>query len=120
MPAGLVHQHHAMRTGGHRLGEFGEKQVHRCGVEPGQHQRHPGVARRADGTDDPGRLVTDIAPPARGMAALPPDIAGAPLLPDPGLVPGLRRGRLWLQISNRCASGCAAAISFRQAANPPF
>ena len=75
-----------MRTGGHRLGEFGEKQVHRRGVEPGQHQRHPGVARRADGTDDPGRLVTHIAPAARGVAALPPDIAGTPLLPDPGLV----------------------------------
>ena len=75
-----------MRAGGHGLREFGEKQVHRRGVEPGQHQRHAGIARRADGTDDPGRLVANIAPPARGMAALPPDIAGAPLLPDPGLV----------------------------------
>ena len=30
--------------------------------------------------------MTEIAPPARGMAALPPDIAGAALLADPGLV----------------------------------
>ncbi len=103
MPAGLVHQHHAMRPGGHGLREFSEEQVHRRGVEPSQHQRHTGVARRADGADDPGRLVTDITPPARGVAALPPDLAGAPLLPDPGLVLapdlkplglGMRRGNL--------------------------
>jgi hypothetical protein len=86
VPARFVHQHHAMRAGGDGLRELRKKQVHRRGVEPGQHQRHPGVARRADGTDDPSRLIADIAPPARGMAALPPDIAGAPLLPDPGLV----------------------------------
>jgi len=30
--------------------------------------------------------VADIAQPARGIAALPPDIAGPPLLPDPRLV----------------------------------
>jgi hypothetical protein len=36
---------------------------------------------------------------------LPPDIAGPPLLSDPRLVHGLRQGRLWLQISNRAASG---------------
>jgi len=30
--------------------------------------------------------MTEIAPPAWGMAALPPDITGAALLTDPGLV----------------------------------
>jgi hypothetical protein len=30
--------------------------------------------------------VAEVAPPARRMAALPPDIAGAALLPDPRLV----------------------------------
>jgi hypothetical protein len=30
--------------------------------------------------------VADIAQPARGIAALPPDIADSPLLPDPRLV----------------------------------
>jgi len=103
VPARFVHQHHTMRAGAHGLGEFGEKQVHRRGVEPGQHQCHAGVARRADSADDPGRLVANIAPPARGVTALPPDIAGASLLPDPGFVLapdlkplglGMRRGNL--------------------------
>jgi hypothetical protein len=92
-----------MRPGGHGLREFSEEQVHRRGVEPGQHQCDASVARRADGADDPGRLIADVTPPARGLAALPPDIAGAPLLPDPRLVLapdlkplslGVRRGNL--------------------------
>jgi hypothetical protein len=103
MPAGLVHQHDAMRPGGDGLREFGEKSVHRRGVEPGQHQGDAGIARCADRADDPGRQVADITPPARGVAALPPDIAGALLLPNPGLILapdlkplglGVRRGNL--------------------------
>jgi hypothetical protein len=103
MPAGLVDQHDAMRPGGDGLREFGEKSVDRRGVEPGQHQGDAGIARGADRADDPGRQVAEITPPARGVAALPPDIAGAPLLPDPGLVLapdlkplglGVRRGNL--------------------------
>ena len=68
------------------MAEFGKEQVHCGGIEPGHHQSDTGVACRAYGADDPSRLVADIAQPARGMAALPPDIAGAPLLPDPRLV----------------------------------
>jgi hypothetical protein len=75
-----------MRAGGDGLGEFGEEQAHRFGVEPGHHQRRPGVARRAYRADDPGRAVPEVAPPARGMAALPPDVAGAAGLTDPCLV----------------------------------
>ncbi len=30
--------------------------------------------------------MAEVAPPARGMAALPPDVAGAAFLTDPGLV----------------------------------
>jgi hypothetical protein len=86
MPAGLVHQHDGVRAGRDGLGEFGEKEVHRFGVEVGHHQRHAGVARRAHGTDDPGRAVPEVAPPARGKAALPPDVAGAAGLSDPRLV----------------------------------
>src|SRR5499427_4727096 len=86
MPACLVHQHNAVRTGRDGLAEFGKEQVHCGGIEPGHHQSDTGVACRAYGADDPSRLVADIAQPARGMAALPPDIAGPPLLPDPRLV----------------------------------
>src|SRR6516162_11180689 len=68
------------------LAEFSKEQVHRGGIEPGHHQGDTGVASRAYRPDDPCRLVADIAQPARGMAALPPDIAGASLLPDPRFV----------------------------------
>src|SRR5215469_11217342 len=112
MPAGLVHQHDAVRARHHRLRQLDKKQVHRSGVDPGHHQRDTGVARRAHGANNPGRLETDIAQPAGGMAALPPDIAGTPLCPT--------RASSWLQISNRSASGCAWAISLRRAAKPPY
>src|SRR5215831_5571665 len=101
-----------MRTRRDGLAEFGKEQVHCGGIEPGHHQSDTGVAGRADGADDPGGLVADIAQPARGMAALPPDIAGPPLLPT--------RASSWLQISNRSASGCACAISVKRAASPLF
>ena len=68
------------------LSEFSKEEVHRGGIEPGHHQGDTGVAFRAYGPNDPSRLVADIAQPARGMAALPPDIAGPPLLSDPRLV----------------------------------
>ena len=86
MPARLVHQHNAMRIWRDGLSEFSQEQVHRSGVEPGHHQGDTGVAGRTYGPDDPSRLVADIAQPARGIAALPPDIAGAPFLSDPCLV----------------------------------
>ena len=86
MPARLVHQHNAVRIWRDGLSEFSKEEVHRSGVEPGHHQGDTGVARRTYGPDDPSRLVADIAQPARGMAALPPDVAGPPFLPDPRLV----------------------------------
>jgi len=86
MPAGFVHQHNAMRSWRDGLSEFGKKQVHCGGIEPGHHHGDTGVACRAYGADDPSRPVADIAQPARGLAALPPDIAGAPFLSDPRLV----------------------------------
>jgi hypothetical protein len=86
MPACPVHQHDGVCAGSDGLGQFGEEEVHRGGVEPGHHQRHTGVARGTYRADDPGRAVPEVAPPARGMAALPPDVAGAAGLPDPSLV----------------------------------
>jgi hypothetical protein len=75
-----------VRAGRDSLREFGEKQVHCLGVEPGHHQRHAGVARGTYRADDPGRAVPEVAPPARGLAALPPDVAGTAGLPDPRFV----------------------------------
>jgi len=68
------------------LAEFGKEQVDCGGIEPGHHQSNTGVACRTYGADDPSGLMADIALPARGMAALPPGIAGPALLPDPRLV----------------------------------
>jgi hypothetical protein len=112
MPARLVHQHNAMRPGCNGLSEFSKKEVHRGGVESGHHQGNPGVACRAHRPDDPGRLVADIAQPAWGMAALPPDIAGPPLLSDPRLVLAPDFKPLGLRIRQR---------DFRQTGSePPF
>src|SRR5262249_2681415 len=86
MPARLVHQHYAMRSGRHGLSELSKKQVHRGGVEPSHYQGDTGVACRAYGPNDPGRLVADITQHARGIAALPPRIASPPLLSNPRLV----------------------------------
>ena len=110
VPPGFVHQHDAVRTWRHGLRQLGEKQVHRGGIETRHHQRNAGVACRAYRADDPGRLETDIAQPARGIAALPPDIAGAPLLSDPGLVlaPDLKPLGLGMGLSNLAQAGCKA------------
>src|SRR6516225_5465799 len=75
-----------MRPGRDGLSEFSKENVHRGGIEPGHHQGYTGVACRAYGADDPCRLVANIAAqPARGIAALPPDIAGPALLSNPRL-----------------------------------
>src|SRR5262252_1579655 len=112
MPAGLVHQHDAVRARRHRLRQLDKKQVHRSGIEPGHHQRDTGVARRAHGANNPGRLETDVAQSARGLAALPPDIAGAPLLPDPRLVlaPDLKPLGLGVRPSDLAQAGCKAPL----------
>jgi hypothetical protein len=56
--------------------------------------------------------VADIAQPAWGMAALPPDIAGPPLLSDPRLVLAPDFKPLGLRIGQR---------DFRQTGSePPF
>jgi hypothetical protein len=56
--------------------------------------------------------VADIAQPARGIAALPPDIAGAPFLSDPRLVRAPDFKPFDLRMSLR---------DFRQAGSkPPF
>src|SRR5215510_4798042 len=86
MPARLVKQHNAMRPGHDGLTELSQEEVHCGSVEPGHHQGDAGVTGRAYGPDDRSRLVADIAQPARGMATLPPDIAGPPLLSDACLV----------------------------------
>ena len=112
MPARLVHQHNPMRGGRDGLAEFSKEQVHRGGIEPGHHQGDAGVASRAYRADDPRRLVADIAQPARGIAALPPDIAGAPLLSDPGLVlaPDLKPLGLGVGPRDLAQAGCKAPL----------
>jgi hypothetical protein len=86
MPSRLVHQYDGVGAGRDGLGEFGEEEGHRLGVEPCHHQRHTSVARGTHRADDPGRAVAEVAPSACGMAALPPDVAGAAGLPDPRFV----------------------------------
>ena len=110
MSAGFVHQQDAVRARRYRLRQLDKKQVHCGGINPRHHQRDAGVARRAHGPNNPGRLETDIAQPARGLAALPPDVAGAPLLPDPRLVlaPDLKPLGLGVRLRNLAQAGCKA------------
>ena len=110
MPARLVHQHNAVCAWRNGLSEFSKEEAHRGSIEPGHHQGDTGVARRAHGPDDPGRLKTDIAQPARGLAALPPDVAGAPLLPDPRLVlaPDFKPLGLGMRSRDLAQAGCKA------------
>src|SRR6516162_951692 len=112
MPAGLVHQHDAVRARRHCLRQLGKKQVHRSGIERGHHQRDAGVARRAYRPDNPSRLVANIAQPAGGLAALPPDVAGAPLLPDPRLVlaPDLKPLGLGVRLGDLAQAHCKAPL----------
>src|SRR5215469_3747201 len=99
MPARLVHQHNPMRPRRDGLAEFGKEQVHCGGIEPGYHQGHP--VSRAGHTAP--MIQADWWPtsqPARGIAALPPDIAGPPLLPDPRLVlaPDFKPLGFWMRL----------------------
>jgi hypothetical protein len=56
--------------------------------------------------------VANIAQPAGGLAALPPDVAGAPLLPDPRLVlaPDLKPLGLGVRLRDLAQARCKAPL----------
>ena len=67
-------------------GEAVEEGLHRRRIRIGHHQREGVVRARLHGREDVGESETLVARPRRALAALPPDMADAPLLPDTRLV----------------------------------
>jgi len=65
---------------------FQEFRLHRRRIGIGQHQREGVVRARLHGGEDIGGGEAFIAKPWRALAALPPDMADAPLLADARLV----------------------------------
>jgi hypothetical protein len=68
------------------LGESLEERLHAGAIRIGQDQRERVVAAGLDGGVDVGGYVALIDEPRRPLAALPPDVADAPLLADARLV----------------------------------
>ena len=75
-----------MHTGADRLGEFVEHRLHGGGTDRRQDERDAGIARRADGAEQVGGLVAEVAHPARPHALLVPPAAHPAGLADPGFV----------------------------------
>jgi hypothetical protein len=67
-------------------GERFEECLHACAVRVRQYEREGVVGARLDGGVDVGRDIALIEQARRPLAALPPDVADAPLLSDARLV----------------------------------
>ena len=91
--AGAVDQDGGMGAGGDRLAEFGEQDVHRLGRGPRQDDSDAGIAVRADGAEEVGRLETMVANRPGTGAGRRPAPGQRAFLTDPGLVlePDLQR-----------------------------
>ena len=82
MPARAVEHERDVLVVRDRLGERIEKRLHAGRVRVGQDQRESVVGAGLDHGIDVGVDVALIDQARRALAALPPDAAGAPLLPD--------------------------------------
>jgi hypothetical protein len=86
VPAGPVEDERGVAPGRDRSRQLGQEQAHRRGRDLGQDQRDAGVPLGADGAEQVDRGEAVLAPPARAHAPLVPDVGGAALLADAGLV----------------------------------
>ena len=86
MPSGLIDHECDVSCLGEGLGEFGQEQIHGCGVRVRQHQGEGIIGGGAHGAEDVGRLEPLVAPPRRTLTAVEPAVAGAALLAFSGLV----------------------------------
>ena len=75
-----------MRAGRDAAADLGEMQVHRFGVDLGQHQCGTDPARGAYRAEQIGPLVALIARRSRTTALLSPNVGQAALLTDPRFV----------------------------------
>ena len=86
VPSGAVQQQHGVGAPGDMQGYLVEMTLHGVGVRKGQRQRRADAARRADGAEQVGALVTLIGGLGRPRAAAGPLSDKAILLADPRLV----------------------------------
>ena len=86
VPAGAVEQQDGVSALGDGAGDLVEVELHGLGVGVGQGERGAGAARRADGAEQVGALVTLVGRLARPRAAPRPLPHEAVLLADAGLV----------------------------------
>ena len=86
VPSGLIHHQHGMASGRDLCGYFGQVEVHRLRIAPGQHQARGLPLGRADGTEDVGRCGALIVRRAGTRAAQRPPPRDLVLLSDSGLV----------------------------------
>jgi hypothetical protein len=86
VPAGLIEHHRDVLVIADGGSEAVEEHLHRLGIHVRQDEREGVVASRLDGCEDVGKREALVAEPRRTLASPPPDVAGAPLLPDAGLV----------------------------------
>ena len=96
MPSGAVEQQHGVGAFGDMARDFVEVELHGLGVGVGQRERRADTARRTNGAEQIGVVVTLIGGLARPRPALCPLPDLAVLLADAGLVlePDLDRRRL--------------------------
>ena len=86
MPAGLIEHQDGVFVVGERGGEAIEELLHRRRVDVRHDEREGIIRARLHGREDVGEGEAFVAKPWRPLAAAPPDVAGAPLLADAGLI----------------------------------
>jgi hypothetical protein len=86
VPARAVEHERDVLVISDRLGESVEKRLHSRAVRVRQNERERVVRAGLDGRVDVGVHIALIEQARRSLAALPPDVAHTPLLPDARLV----------------------------------
>jgi hypothetical protein len=86
MPACLVQHHHGMFVLSQRFGKAVKEGLHRRCIGVRHDEREGVISARLHGGEDIGEGKALIAKARRALAPLPPDVADASLLPDPGFV----------------------------------
>jgi hypothetical protein len=86
MPTGLVEDHDRVFVLADCRSEVVEELLHRLGVGVGQNEGETVVGAGLDASKDVGEREALVAQARWALAALPPDMAGPPLLADPRLV----------------------------------
>ena len=86
VPAGAVEHQRDVGPGRHGPRQLGQKDLHGCSRDLGQHQGDAGAALGADRAEQVGGGEALLPHPARTHALLVPDVRETALLPDPRLI----------------------------------